>query len=87
VFAGFGYLRCTLSGKDMDTQGRVFESGVAVWSLLLLLEDPLHGHLDTPPTAGCIDDHARPVGPEPVIYQALSFPFNLACGFVTRYGE
>ena len=30
MYAGRGHLRCTLPGKDMDTQGRIFESGVAV---------------------------------------------------------
>jgi hypothetical protein len=48
VHAGVGYRGCGLPGQDMDTQGRAFESGVAVWSLLLLLEGPSREHPDTP---------------------------------------
>ena len=60
VGAGGGGLGCGLPGKDVDTQGGVFESGVGVWSLLLLLEGPLLVPSDTPGTRRRIDDHVRP---------------------------
>src|SRR5207248_9878610 len=62
-----GDLGCTVPGQGMDTQPWAFESGVAVWSLLLLLEGPLHGQHDTPayPTTTTTPNA------ETVIYQAL----------------
>src|SRR5690606_27365352 len=51
VLAAVAHRGCTVPGQGVDTQRRAFECGVAVWSLLLLLEGPLHGQPDTPQPA------------------------------------